>query len=875
MSDFSGACPFCGKLMQTGDGGACCSACFDGLLNADTLKLPGTKVGGSDPNSTPEGNTAPLLLPEIPGLRIVSFLGRGGMGVVWLADQLATGRKVAVKFIRGGAAWGGDAMARARFEREIELAARLDHPNIARVFDGGEADGEPYCVMEFVEGSPVDEYARKNRLRPPEMLELMRMICEAVDHAHRRGVLHRDLKPTNILVTAEGMPKLLDFGLARAVDGDDRTLTGDGALAGTPAYMSPEQARGDARAVDTRSDIYSLGVLFYRMLTGCFPYAVEGPIERVLGIVARSEVARPRSHDRSIAPDLEMFLLHALARLPGDRYASAGEMAEDIGRYLRHEPLAAGRTSTVYFVRKWVARHRFAFAAGIAALAGLTTALTYHLATLGRERNVAEAAQIQATASLHRFLSSGISEHMQRGDYTKALELIREAEGSDHPSTDELNFLRIEAKLALSDLSYIEEIDRLDRDSLLPQQKARLDFWRAQVLLDRGDSEPAMEILRQAITAGLPPMENSLAQALTSTTLAEAIPHYAKATALAPWRTTAQRDLALALLLSGRVDEARTRIRLCHLLFPGDGGVFILEALLEAFQGNAAEAKAIAGSMPDDTTGAKDFFVGVVGPFSVFAADLVRAMYNSPRKTTDADQFAIVMAMMKIRGLSNGQESIPGMSGIPPLLTRSLVGLFDALNKFQVGDGDRAAAKLRETLAVCDEGMLWAMLGTLEQLSGNLQESLDALRKAQATPSLFADVGVVARLQEGVTELQIWIETKDPTAIERAVAAFRDFYRSDLPLEGVHQMALTAAMKSDDLLFARQIAEAMPRDSADQLLANAKIEYADGNSGKALIIAEKALALFPNDAAFRDLPDHIRSGTLEVTRPDSPTAPAE
>ena len=315
--------------------------------------------------------------PEIPGLRMIRFLDGGGMGVVWLAEQEATGREVAVKLIRASG-WGRNAMARARFEREIELAARLDHPNIARVFHGGESEGEPYCVMEFIPGIPVTDFVKRDGWTHGQSLIIIRKICEAVDHAHRRGVLHRDLKPSNILVTPDGEPKLLDFGLARALDGSDITLTVEGGLAGTPAYMSPEQAKGETKLIDTRSDVYSLGVICYELLTGRPPYEMDGTMAGMIRVVSMADIKRPRAVDRSISPELEMFLLHALAASPSDRYESAGQMGEDVRRYLHHEPLVAGKTSTSYFVRKWIARHKLAVAISMAAAAILTIALTYH-----------------------------------------------------------------------------------------------------------------------------------------------------------------------------------------------------------------------------------------------------------------------------------------------------------------------------------------------------------------------------------------------------------------------------------------------------------------------------------------------------------------
>ena len=217
-----------------------------------------------------------------------ALLGQGGMATVWRAVQLSTGREVALKLMEPLLL--ASRRARARFDRELRLTARLTHPNIARIYEGGSTGALGYFTMELVEGLPLDAYVEQRQIPPPEVLKLVLLVCEAVRHAHQNGVIHRDLKPSNILVDAAGQPHVLDFGLARAIEeaGTDVALTSDGAaFAGTIAFMSPEQAMG-GHTLDTRTDVYSLGVVLFRLLTGQLPYDLSGSRAECLRNIAET-----------------------------------------------------------------------------------------------------------------------------------------------------------------------------------------------------------------------------------------------------------------------------------------------------------------------------------------------------------------------------------------------------------------------------------------------------------------------------------------------------------------------------------------------------------------------------------------------------------
>jgi serine/threonine protein kinase len=321
--------------------------------------------------------------PERIGVyRIVRRLGEGGMGVVYLAerDDGEYRQQVALKVLKPG-------LPRTRllqlFRQERQILAELQHPSIAHLMDGGTAGGLVYYVMEYVDGVPVTTYCRERGLAVRQILALFGSICGAVSHAHRKLIIHRDLKPGNILVTADGVPKLLDFGLARVFDsaapGGAASISGGPML--TPAYASPEQVRGEHLGVAT--DVYSLGVMLYELLSGHHPHlrGERSPIDVCRAICdddpdPPSHVAEP-ARRRQLAGDLDNIVQRALRKEPERRYGSVEELRDDIERYGDGFPVHASRGTAYYRCRKWVLRHRWGLAAAsLAVAAGLAAAST-------------------------------------------------------------------------------------------------------------------------------------------------------------------------------------------------------------------------------------------------------------------------------------------------------------------------------------------------------------------------------------------------------------------------------------------------------------------------------------------------------------------
>jgi tetratricopeptide (TPR) repeat protein len=344
-------------------------------------------------------------LPRIPGYEVKALLGRGGMGIVYKARHLPLNRFIALKMLIAGAYAGS--RERSRFQREAEAVASLRHPNIVQVYDVGDHEGRPFFTMELLEGGSLTQALAGTPQPAGQAAALLATLAGAMQVAHQGGIVHRDLKPANILLTADGTPKIADFGLARYFN-EEPALTLNGARVGTPSYMAPEQVIGKAGTIGPAADIYSLGVLLYEMLTGRPPFRGDMAAETERQVIAEEPVP-PSRLNAKVPRDLETICLKCLHKAPQRRYADAGALAEDVRRFVEGRPIRARRISPLERAWRWCGRNPAGAALGamVLVLAGLSVGGALRLQRQQLERRIeVERRRGQARLAIERTLGN-------------------------------------------------------------------------------------------------------------------------------------------------------------------------------------------------------------------------------------------------------------------------------------------------------------------------------------------------------------------------------------------------------------------------------------------------------------------------------------
>ncbi|MCH8806009.1 MAG: serine/threonine protein kinase [Planctomycetes bacterium] len=482
-------------------------------------------AAGDVATSGPSVASADAMPQRIASYRIIEVLGEGGMGVVYLAEQDNPQRRVALKLLKAGMSSPGTLR---RFEYEAQVLGRLQHPGIAQVFEAGTADTgsgrHAFFAMEYVKGRPLGAHAKAEHLGTRRRLELMMDVCDAVQHAHQKGVIHRDLKPANILVNEAGRPKVLDFGVARAIDPDVQMTTlrtNVGQLIGTLPYMSPEQVTGDPDELDTRSDVYALGVILYELLAGRPPYDIrKRTLHEAVRIIREEEPLPLSSVDRVFRGDVATIVAKALEKDRERRYASASDLSADLGRYLRDEPIQARPASRIYQLRKFARRHRAVVLGAITTLltlvAGVVVATTFALRET-EQRQLAEekSAEAERNAEMARASErkARASEQTARANERRALAV------SEYLSE---MFHSLDPYRGGTELKLVDVVDRAAQrieESLgdQPDVEASLRNEFGSVYLSLGrldDAEPhyekALELRRRVLPAEHPETLDSL-----------------------------------------------------------------------------------------------------------------------------------------------------------------------------------------------------------------------------------------------------------------------------------------------------------------------------------------------------------------------------
>jgi tetratricopeptide (TPR) repeat protein len=360
-------------------------------------------------------------LPSIPGHEVNAVLGRGGMGIVYRARHIRLNRPVAVKMMLSGVFAGPQELA--RFRREAEALAELGHPHVVQIYEAGELDGLPYFTMELVEGGTLAEKLAGSPQSADRAATLAITLAKTVQAAHERGIVHRDLKPSNILLTPDDSPKISDFGLARRLE-PGANLTWTGARVGTPSYMAPEQAAGAANAASPAVDVYALGAILYELLTGRPPFRAETAAETERQVIAE-EPAPPSRLNAKVPRDLETICLKCLHKDPRRRYATAADLAADLGRFQRGEAIAARPVSKFERVRKWILRHKGQSVAGLSVIVLAVTLLVVGWWVLANR--AATAREIEATARTVEEDLGVVEPALEAADWTQVRTAINRA----------------------------------------------------------------------------------------------------------------------------------------------------------------------------------------------------------------------------------------------------------------------------------------------------------------------------------------------------------------------------------------------------------------------------------------------------------------
>lgn len=512
-------------------------------------------------------------MSQIGHFELIERLGVGAFGSVWKARDTHLDRSVALKLPRQGQM---DAEEIDKFLREARAAAQLKHPNIVAVHEVGRDGDSIYIVSDLVRGITLDDWLTGKQPTSREAAELCLTIALALNHAHEQGVVHRDLKPSNIMIDGGGEPHLMDFGLARREVGEV-TMTIDGQVLGTPAYMSPEQAQGESHTADRRSDVYSLGVVLFKLLTGELPF--RGNARMIMHQVIHDEPPSPRKLNGMVPLDLETITLKCLEKDPRMRYGSAAELGDELGRWLVGEPINARPISRLQRVYRWSFRHK---PIAVAALLLVTLTLTA-TGWATREISLSQAYRSQLGETIVKTAEL----HGRKGEWQEALSLLSRVEklGTDDPIALEL--ARIRALDALNRKRLAQaELDALSQRADLGPHEAEVRMLQGMSLLASEGLEAAQPFFLKAKSLGsLRRSDELLINCMQAETSREALQALRSAVEADPYHQESRRFLSFLLASFGRHEEARLQAEAGRVLFPDDPNFALILARLAAEQG--------------------------------------------------------------------------------------------------------------------------------------------------------------------------------------------------------------------------------------------------------------------------------------------------
>jgi predicted Ser/Thr protein kinase len=858
-------------------------------------RTPGDRTNAEDTVAMP---SAPAHRPEKIGpYRILGVLGTGGMGEVYLAEQERPRRQVALKVMRPGMA---TPEGLRRFEYEAQALGRLQHEGIARIYEAGTDDAgcgpQPYLAMELIRGRPLTAFADEKRLGLRERLALMVQVCRAVEHAHQKGIIHRDLKPANVLVEETGRPKVLDFGVARAVDRDALTATlrtDAGQLIGTLAYMSPEQAAANPEVLDTRSDVYALGVVCYQLLAGRLPHDLKGKgFPAALRAITDEDPAPLSSINQACRGDLNAIVTKALEKDKARRYQSAAELAADLERYLHDQPVTARSAGTLYQLGKFARRHKALVTAVVVVFLALAAAAAVSVLwaqAAWRAEGLAQGYLANSRAAEQRtqdLLADSYEQAAglaaQRGAWREAIALIDKALVTErHRGSVPLRLAKVRALLALDDFDHaLPEIESLAAAPNLGEHAGSVLLIQGDALLGRDDAR-AEALIRQASEKGLSDAERAYASALLAESTPEVVAQLRRSLALDPYQPRARSMLALSLLLLARYDDVRLELRAHEALYPEDLNAKVLRAQLVALEGDLPGARAVLdglesrikaadlaalrslvkllsefrnpGNVPDATLGMPNLM-----PHLVAAAPALAGLWpTSPEAAAHGNFF----------------QHFP----LPPRLRKLGVRVLSALREAARGKpGPRALDEMAWAARAHPEGTVLFLQALSLFAALRMADAEKVALEAAETPALFS-IRQQALMTAVMAEAALYALRHEQPALGRAAGNLRRARElGPLRVYAHRETGINVALRAGQMALARQLLEDWQAEAPDSPMLvkyRAAAEIQAGAYGRALEVIDQGLREQPKDETLLRLKKQAIEKLLQEARPHLPAVP--